>query len=263
MVDRTAGEKGFCGIGEQALVASAGAHFGEESVLVGEGGSGTIFFRGCNLHCVYCQNCNISRETTGQAMTPEAIARLMLSLQRENCSNINLVTPTHVAPQVLEAIIIARSIGLSLPIVYNCGGYESVEMLQMFDGYVDIYMPDFKYADGAIGLKYSQAEDYPQVARSALAEMYRQVGPLQLDERGLAVRGVLVRHLMLPMDLGQAEKVIDIVAKTAPGCSINILSQYRPAFRAAEYPELLVLPTKDQLKSARQYALKKGLDVVC
>lgn len=259
LVNRLTGEKGFCRAGALAKVSSAGAHFGEESVLVGPGGSGTVFFQGCNLHCAYCQNCHISQQEGGMEVTPESLARVMVSLQQADCSNINLVTPTHVAPQVLESVIIARRSGLSVPIVYNCGGYESVEMLQLFDGYVDIFMPDFKYAEANVAMRYSQAEDYPEIARSALAEMFRQVGPLELNDQGLAVRGLIVRHLVLPMDIGQAEKVIDIVADVAPGCAMSILGQYRPAFRAAEYPELLVLPTPDMVKKFRRYAVKQGL----
>ncbi len=257
--DRLNGQEGFCQTGLLPRVASAGAHFGEEPVLVGMHGSGTIFFQRCNLDCVFCQNYDISHEPGGRELTPEQLADLMLALQRRGCCNINFVTPTHVAPQVLEATILARRRGLSVPIVYNCGGYESVEMLSLLDGHVEVYMPDFKYASGQAGRKYSGVKDYPQFAQAALAEMYRQVGPLKLDEDGLAVRGVLVRHLVLPMDLADSRKVIDLVAETAPGTGINVMGQYRPCYRAAEFPELLVLPRIDEIERLREHAVGRGL----
>ncbi|MCK4626159.1 MAG: radical SAM protein [Phycisphaerae bacterium] len=263
-VDRLApkgqgGEVGFCRIGAAPHVASAGPHFGEEPVLVGSGGSGTIFFQRCNLDCVFCQNFDISHRNGGIEADADELVSLMSALQRRGCDNINFVTPTHVAPQVLEAIIIARREGLIVPIVYNCGGYESVEMLSLLEGHIDIYMPDFKYALAAAGRKYSGVADYPQVAKAALVEMYRQVGPLTLDERGLAVRGVLVRHLVLPADLAESEKVIDIVAETAPGCGINVMGQYHPCYRADEFPELQALPSRPEIARLREYAVAQGL----
>jgi putative pyruvate formate lyase activating enzyme len=259
LVDRLAGESGFCGTGALARVSSAGAHFGEEPVLVGQGGSGTIFFQRCNLDCVFCQNWDISHEQGGVETSAEELAGLMLELQRRRCSNINLVSPSHVAPQILEALTLARGRGLKLPIVYNCGGYESVEMLSLLDGYVDIYMPDFKYASAEAGRKYSGVPDYPEIARAALAEMYRQVGPLQMDEGGLAVRGLLVRHLVMPVDLADSRKVISLVAETAPQCGINVMGQYRPCYRACEFPELLVLPKRQVIRSLRERAIQQGL----
>ena len=258
-VDRLGGEMGFCRTGALPYVTSAGPHFGEEPVLLGTGGSGTIFFQRCNLDCVFCQNYDISHRDGGAEATADELASIMLSLQRRGCGNGNFVTPTHVAPQVLEAIIIARREGLTVPTVYNCGGYESVEMLGFLEGHIDIYMPDFKYASAAAGRKYSGVADYPQVARAALVEMYRQVGPLILDERGLAVRGVLVRHLVLPADLAGSEEVIDIVAETAPGCGINVMSQYHPCYRAGEFPELQALPSRAEINRLRDYAVKRGL----
>ncbi len=258
-VDRPGGQLGFCRTGALPRVASAGAHFGEEPVLVGQGGSGTIFFQGCNLDCVFCQNYDISHQAGGKEVSIEQLADLMLQLERHGCSNVNFVSPTHVAPQVLEAILTARGRGLTVPIVYNCGGYESVEMLRLLEAHVEIYMPDFKYATDQAGRKYSGVPDYPQVARAALAEMYRQVGPLKLDDRGLAVRGVLVRHLVLPLDIASSEKVIDLVAETAPGCAINVMAQYRPCFRASEYPELLVMPSGKQIERLRERATRRGL----
>jgi len=258
-INRLSGEVGFCRTAALMKVASAGAHFGEEPVLVGSNGSGTIFFQRCNLDCVFGQNYDISHFDGGVETSTTELSRLMLTLQRRGCHNINLVTPTHVAPQILEAIIIARKEGLIVPIVYNCGGYESVEMLRLLEGYVEIYMPDFKYASAQAGLRYSGVSDYPEVAQLALAEMYRQVGKLEIDRDGLARRGVLVRHLVLPSDLADSQKVIDIVAETAPGCGINVMGQYHPCYRANEFDELTKLPAREEIARLRQYALQRGL----
>ncbi|OPX21846.1 MAG: radical SAM protein [Planctomycetales bacterium 4484_123] len=258
-VDRLAGDGGFCRTGPRPRVASAGAHFGEEGVLVGAGGSGTIFFQCCNLDCVFCQNYDISHFPGGTEVSAEELAGLMTALARRGCSNINLVSPTHVAPQVLEAVVAARSKGLRLPVVYNCGGYEAVDMLALLDGHIDVYMPDFKYASAEAGRKYSGVPDYPAVAEAALAEMYRQVGPLELDDRGLAVRGVMVRHLVMPMDLAGGREVIDIVARVAPGAGMNVMGQYRPCYRADEFPELLRLPDPAEIARLRRWAAECGL----
>ncbi|HET6428603.1 MAG TPA: radical SAM protein [Phycisphaerae bacterium] len=258
-LDRTAGQIGACRIGAKAVLASAGPHFGEEPVLVGRGGSGTIFFSGCNLHCVFCQNCDISQATDGQEVPPGQVASLGLALQRQGCVNVNFVTPTHVAHAVAEAVHLARGSGLTVPIVYNCGGYESVEMLRLLEGLVEIYMPDFKYADPVAGKKYSDAPDYPAVATAALAEMYRQVGALRIADSGVAERGVLVRHLVMPHDLARSREVIDIVAAAAPGTGINVMGQYRPAHRAAEFPELLDCPAAAEIRELRDYAASRGL----
>ncbi len=256
---RTASRSGWCRLGEQALVASAGPHFGEEPPLVGSGGSGTIFFASCNLDCVYCQNDDISHTLDGRPAGPEHIADLMMRLEQCGCENVNFVTPTHVAHVVAEAIVRARHRGFSLPTVYNCGGYESVETLEQLDGLVDIYMPDFKYADAAHGLRYSGVPDYPSVARAALAEMYRQVGPLRVNRRGTAERGVLVRHLVLPNDLAGSEQVIRTIAETAPGSAINIMAQYRPCARAYDYPELFARPDLSEVMRLRRLAAALGL----
>ena len=258
-VDRLAGERGFCRTGGAARIASVGAHFGEEPVLVGPGGSGTIFFEGCNLGCVFCQNYDISRGRGAAEASAEQLAELMGLQQRRGCSNVNLVTPTHVAPQIVAAIDIARRDGLAIPIVYNCGGYESVEMLRLLADYVDIYMPDFKYSSAEAGEKYSDAADYPEIARAALVEMHRQVGPLVLDDRGLAVRGVMVRHLVMPADLAGGEKVIDIVSEAAPGCGVNVMGQYRPCYRAREFPQLRARPPTAEVQRLQEYALARGL----
>ena len=262
-VDRTAGKLGACRAGPQAVVASAGPHFGEEPPLVGSGGSGAIFLAGCNLDCVFCQNFDISHPPdvgrAGTEMPPDRIAGLAISLEARGCENINFVSPTHVAHAVGEAIAVARSRGLVVPIVYNCGGYESVETLRLLEGLIEIYMPDFKWASAAAGRKYSGVADYPGVATAALAEMFRQVGPLKPDGRGVAERGVLVRHLVMPGDLARSRDVIDIVAKTAPACAINVMGQYHPMFRASEFPELLARPSESEINEFRKYAAEKGL----
>jgi len=258
-VDRAAGETGACRIGAEAKVASVGAHFGEEPVLVGRGGSGTIFFAGCNLDCVFCQNHDISHSSRGQVVSPAQLAELMLSLQADGCENVNFVTPTHVAHAMAEAVVLARSRGLALRIVYNCGGYESVETLKGLDGLIEIYMPDFKWADAEAGQAYSGVPDYPQVAEAALAEMFRQVGPLCADDRGVATRGVLVRHLVMPNDLARSRDVIDTVARVAPGCTINVMGQYRPCFRAGEFPELMAAVSSTELADLRAHATSLGL----
>ncbi len=258
-VDRSAGEVGACRIGAEAVVASAGPHFGEEPVLVGRGGSGTIFLAGCNLGCVFCQNADISHSNEGREMPPAQIASVALRLQDGGCENVNFVTPTHVAHALAEAVVLARAAGLTVPIVYNCGGYESVETLRLLAGLVEIYMPDFKYADPDAGRKYSGAPDYPAVATAALQEMYRQVGPLETDERGVARRGVLVRHLVMPGDLARSREVIDIVARTAPGAALNVMAQYRPWFRAKEYPELCRRPELEEIRALKAAADARGL----
>jgi len=258
-VDRTAGEIGACGAGPEAVVASAGPHFGEEPQLVGAGGSGTIFLAGCNLHCAFCQNSDISRHLSGHVMSPQQIAELAVGLAARGCANINFVSPSHVAHAVAAAIVIARVGGLDVPIVYNCGGYESVETLELLDGLIDIYMPDFKYASAEAGRKYSGVDDYPSIAATALAEMYRQAGPLATDASGVATSGVLVRHLVMPGDICHSRQVIDTVAEIAPNCTINVMGQYRPAYRAEEYPELVTRPDAGEVLSLQAHARNVGL----
>ncbi len=258
-VDRTAGEKGACGIGTEAVVASDGAHWGEEPVLVGNRGSGTIFLSGCNLHCVFCQNFDISHNDRGLKVTPDELAQVAMSLQSDGCANVNFVTPTHLAHAVAEAIHIARRQGLEVPVVYNCGGYESTETLGLLEGLVEIYMPDFKYADPDAGKKYCGVDDYPSVATVALARMYRQVGPLVVGEDGLAERGLLVRHLVMPSDAADSRRVIDIVSENAPTCAINVMGQWRPAYRAGEFAELTQPVSRQTVNSLRHYATQRGL----
>ncbi|QAA76932.1 MAG: radical activating enzyme [Candidatus Bipolaricaulis sibiricus] len=237
-VERDRGERGFCGAPLVPWVASFGPHFGEEEVLVGKGGSGTIFFSGCVLRCVYCQNATISQLGEGTAITVHQLARIMLHLQASGCENINLVTPTHQAPPIVAAVEMARDNGLRLPLVWNCGGYESVDALRLLEGIVDIYMPDFKYGDNAFGAALSAVPDYVDRAQEALREMHRQVGDLVVDG-GIAVRGLLVRHLVLPDGLAGSEAVLSFIAREiSPNTFVNVMAQYRPAHRAREHPLL-------------------------
>jgi len=239
--DRVAGELGSCGIGALAQVASYGPHFGEERPLVGRGGSGTIFFAGCNLKCVFCQNSDISQPAAESAelrarweTSAEGIARMMLDLQGSGCENINLVSPSHVVPQILEAVTAAAAKGLRLPLVYNSGGYDAVHTLRLLDGVVDIYMPDMKYSDDKIAERLSGVGDYVVRSRAAVKEMHRQVGDLQIDQRGVATRGLLVRHLVLPDDMAGTQATARFLAEEISADTyINVMDQYRPAFRAA------------------------------
>ncbi len=256
---RTAGEMGACGVGADARVASYGPHFGEEQPLVGAGGSGTIFFARCNLSCVFCQNADISQLGDGLAVSAQQLASIMLDLQERGCENINVVTPTHQMPQILHALAIAREHCLHLPIVYNCGGYESVEALRILDGIVDIYMPDLKYADDEIGLRYSGVERYFTVARSAIREMHRQVGDIEMDGRGVARRGLLVRHLVLPNGLAGTAGAVAFLTELSPRTYINVMAQYRPCYRASDYPELSRRPTAAEFAEAVAIARRAGL----
>jgi len=258
-VDRVAGERGACRVGQYAVVASAGPHFGEESVLVGRGGSGTIFMAGCNLDCRFCQNWDISHSTSGREVSAAELAAMALNLEQRGCVNINFVTPTHISHAVAEAIWIARGEGLKVPVIYNCGGYEAVTTLALLEGLIEIYMPDFKYADTGAGQKYSGVPDYPGIATAALAEMYRQVGVLRVDGLGAAMRGLLVRHLVMPHDVARSRKVIDLVARTAPGCAINVMGQYHPAFKAGEFSELVADVEPGTVDALRQCASTCGL----
>jgi len=261
-VERSKGDIGFCGVGDMPLVSSVGPHFGEESVLVGSGGSGTIFFAGCNLGCIFCQNFDISHHRRGQKVTIGQLAQFMLDLQNYHCSNINFVTPTHVIPAITAALELARKKGLTLPIVYNTGGYDSVETLKLLEGLVDIYMPDMKYSDSAVAQELSNAADYPQVNQQAVKEMHRQVGDLQL-KKGLATRGLLVRHLVLPNNLAGSFEIIDFLAEQiSNSTTINVMDQYRPCYKASLHAGINRRPYPDEFESARQYAIEKELDVL-
>jgi len=261
-VYRSKDQIGFCGIADMPVVSSVGSHFGEESVLVGRGGSGTIFFAGCNLGCIFCQNFDISHLRHGRQVTIEHVAQSMLDLQHYGCHNINFVTPTHVIPAIVAAIELARKQGLSIPTVYNTGGYDSVETLKLLDGYMDIYMPDMKYSDSEVAKELSSAPDYPEVNVAAVKEMHRQVGDLQ-TEKGLATRGLLIRHLVLPENLAGSFEIIDFLAeKISPKTTINVMDQYRPCYKASSYPKINRRPTLQEIESVRQYAIEKGLNVL-
>jgi putative pyruvate formate lyase activating enzyme len=261
-VNRLGGQLGYCGIGVEPLVSSVGPHFGEESVLVGAGGSGTIFFSGCNLGCVFCQNYEISHHREGHGMSIAALAKAMLNLQTCQCVNINLVTPSHVSAACAAAIELARKDGLELPIVYNCGGYDSVETLRLLEGFVDIYMPDMKYAESAVSLELSGAGDYPKVNREAVIEMHRQAGDLQI-EGGLAKRGLLVRHLVLPNDQAGSLEIVDFLAeRVSPNTAINVMNQYHPCYKAGEHTLINRRPTGEEIESVRTYAANKGLRLI-
>ena len=228
VVNRLAGETGYCGIGERALVSSFGPHRGEEPPLVGRAGSGTIFFAGCNLKCVFCQNYDISHTRAGEPVGERSLAGIMLDLQRMGCHNINFVSPSHVAPQIINALEIARGAGMNLPTVYNSGGYDKVETLRMLEGWIDIYMPDAKYLDAEAARNFSDAPDYPQVMRSALAEMQSQAGDLEIVD-GVARLGLLIRHLVMPGMLEDSIRIIDFIAdEISANAYVNVMGQYRP-----------------------------------
>jgi putative pyruvate formate lyase activating enzyme len=238
-VDRTTGEKGFCRTLDRPVVSSFNPHFGEENPLVGRHGSGTIFFTRCNLGCLFCQNWTISHAGQGDEVSFEALAEIMITLQNYGCHNINLVTPTHQVPMILKSLEIAIDDGLRIPFVYNCGGYESLETLRILDSVIDIYMPDFKYFDREVALRYSGTKNYPAVAKEAIKEMHRQVGDLVMDDRGIAQRGLLVRHLVLPEGLAGTEGVARFLAdEISPETYVNIMAQYYPCYRAFEMPPL-------------------------
>jgi putative pyruvate formate lyase activating enzyme len=232
---RLGGEEGTCGVGRHAVVASAFPHLGEEDCLRGRRGSGTVFFGGCSLRCAFCQNADISWRASGAGLQPADLATVMLELQDRGCHNLNLVTPTHVVPQVLEAVAIAAGLGLCLPVVYNSGGYDRVETLALLDGVVDVYLPDFKFWLPETAARYAGAPDYPEVARRALVEMHRQVGPLRFGRDGLARRGVLVRHLVMPGLAAESGAIVEWLARTlSPDTYVNVMAQYRPAGRVGE-----------------------------
>jgi len=259
-VNRLEGEKGRCRLGSEIVISSANLHYGEEPVLVGRGGSGTVFFTCCNLKCVFCQNYDISQLDYGRPITQEELVRIMLTLQDRGAENINLVTPTHQAAQIFEAVKECRRQGLRLPIVYNCGGYENPELLKQLDGLVQIYMPDFKYGNNEAAQKYSGIGEYTTYCQDSILEMHRQVGDLQTDDSGVATKGLLVRHLVLPGGIADSEKIIDfIAAKISSGTYLNIMDQYHPAFHASEYKELSRRVFRQEVEEVVQYARQKGL----
>lgn len=249
-----------CGVGLRALLSSAHPHFGEEPPISGRYGSGALFFAGCSLHCWFCQNPEISHGRYGRPIIPDELAAIMLRLQDRGCHNINLVTPTHVVPQILEALYLAALQSLNIPVVYNSSGYDSVETLRLLDGVVDIYMPDIKYSDGNIARRLSGAPDYPEVVRDAIREMHRQVGDLVLSRSGLARRGLLVRHLVLPNDLANTAACMDFLAREiSTETYVNLMDQYHPAFRSARRPEVDRRLTTAEFGTALEAARVAGL----
>jgi len=259
-VNRLEGEKGICKTGSRAEVSSFGPHFGEESPLVGRNGSGTIFFTHCNLYCIFCQNYDISHLGQGHQVDDERIADMMLSLQTLGYHNINFVTPTHVIPQIVKALPGAIEKGLNVPLVYNSGGYDSVPTLELLEGIFDIYMPDFKYSDDNIAQRYCNAPDYSQVAKEALKTMHRQVGDLVLDEKGIAKRGLIIRHLVLPEDLaGTSEAMRFIAEEISKNSYVNLMDQYRPCYKATDFPPLDRRISREEFVEATKIASNLGI----
>jgi putative pyruvate formate lyase activating enzyme len=258
-VDRIRGERGRCKTGVLPAVSSFNAHFGEEAPLSGRNGSGTIFFTNCNLACIYCQNYDISQLGQGQEVSFEELASIMLRLQNRGCHNINLVSPTHVNHAIAGALLIAVARGLRLPLVYNSGGYDAADVLKILEGVYDIYMPDFKYMDPDAAGRLSGADDYPAVAAAAVREMHRQVGDLKLTGSGIAVRGLLVRHLVLPQNIAATDRIIDFIASLSRDTYFNIMDQYRPQYRAHECFELRRRTTLVEYDEAVEYARTRGL----
>lgn len=259
--NRLDGDEGFCRASSQLEISSHNPHFGEEDPLVGTGGSGTIFLTNCGLRCVFCINWEVSHEGRGARRSIEDMAEMMLRLQERGCHNINVVTPTHYSPHIVLAVDVAADKGLRLPLVYNTCGWERLEILKKLDGIVDIYLPDFKYSDGEAAAKYSsEAESYPELTRAALLEMHRQVGVARPARDGLMYRGLMIRHLVMPNGVGGTKEVIGWIAENLPKDTyLNIMSQYRPMYKAFEYPEISRKITREEYEEVVAYARKVGL----
>lgn len=259
-VNRLENQKGICKTGRKAMVASYNPHFGEEAPLVGMGGSGTIFFSNCNLLCVFCQNFEISHLGEGVEISEGQLAAIMVSLQKQGCHNINFVTPSHVVPQILGALPTAVEKGLSIPLVYNSSGYDSLETLKLLEGIIDVYMPDFKFWSGENAKRYARAGDYPERAREAIREMHRQVGDLVLDSRGIAERGLLVRHLVMPESLEETGYIMNWLAREiSENTYVNVMEQYRPCGQAFKYPPIDRPLDQAEYKESVGLAKKAGL----
>ena len=260
-VDRLRGEQGYCKIGAEPLVASASPHHGEEPCLVGRGGSGTIFLSGCNLMCSFCQNYRISHGAEGSPTGVDGLVELMFRLQKRGCENINFVTPSHVVPWLADAVRQARLDGLNVPIVYNSGGYDSVETLRLLEGTVDIYMPDIKFWSSDPAERYCGAEDYPEVMKQAVKEMHRQVGDLEI-RHGVARRGLLVRHLVMPEDVAGTHDILDFLADDISAQTwVNVMEQYRPCYEASQFAEIARRPSRKEVRAAREHAEVLGLNL--
>ncbi|MBU1495096.1 MAG: radical SAM protein, partial [Actinobacteria bacterium] len=262
-VDRLAGELGVCGIGRDALVAHAGPHFGEEPPISGTRGSGTIFFAGCNLRCVFCQNHQISQDfgrRDARGLTAAGLADEMLRLQDRGAHNVNFVSPSHVAAQMADAVVAARGRGLAVPVVYNSNGYDAVDMLRDLRGLVDVYLPDLKYLDAGLAARYSGAEDYPEVVPGVLEEMLDQVGHLRVDDDGVATRGLLVRHLVLPGHLENSRRCLGLLAELSPDVFVSVMSQYSPQHKACDHPGIDRHLTAAEYREIVDCALELGLE---
>jgi putative pyruvate formate lyase activating enzyme len=259
--DRLAGQQGFCGASARLVIASHHPHFGEERSLVGRGGSGAVFFTHCSLRCVFCINWEISQGGLGSRRTIEDLARMMVDLQARGCHNINVVTPTHYSAHIVRALDVAAGMGLRVPLVWNTCGWERVEMLERLEGIVDVYLPDFKYADGDKAARYSSgAESYPELTKRALLEMHRQVGVARPAGDGLMYRGLMIRHLVMPNDVGGTRRVVEWIAANLPRDTyVNLMSQYRPMHRAREYPEIARRLTREEYEQAVRWARDAGL----
>jgi len=259
-VNRQEDERGFCRTGRNSVVSSYSPHFGEEDPLVGTGGSGTIFFTHCNLLCLFCQNYEISHLGEGREVSPDRLAGVMLHLQEQGCHNINFVSPSHVVPQILAALPMAIEGGLKVPLVYNTGGYDSLETLRLLEGVFDLYMPDLKFMDGEVSQRYCRAKDYPERARAAIREMHRQVGDLALEAGSIAQRGVLVRHLVLPGGLAGTREAMRFLAReVSPDTYVNVMAQYHPCGDAMEHPPLNRRITGKEYEEALNIALEEGI----
>lgn len=259
-VNRKKGETGFCRAGFLPKVSSSSPHFGEEQPLVGIHGSGTIFLTHCNLGCLFCQNYSISHLDEGEEISIEQLSRMMVTMQSLSCHNINFVSPTHYVPQILAALPYAIALGLSVPLVYNTGSYDSVETLELLDGIFDIYMPDFKYSTEEVAEEYSQARDYPRVAKQAIKEMFRQVGDLVLDDRGIALRGLLIRHLVLPSGLAGTQDVMQFLSQDiSKNTYVNIMAQYYPCGDIPPGSPLSRRISKLEYLQAVEIAKKEGI----
>lgn len=250
---------GFCRSSDRAKVASYNAHFGEEPPLVGSKGSGTVFFSACNLRCIYCQNYEVSHLIVGNEISEQQLAKTMLNLQNQGCHNINFVSPTHSVLPILKALEIAVEMGLNVPLVYNTGGYDSLQTLKMLEGVFDIYMPDIKYAEQDTGERLSEAENYPLVSQKAVSEMYRQVGNLQVDNNGIAYKGLLVRHLVLPSFINESKQVVDFVASLSKNIYLNIMPQYRPEYKSYECKKINRNLSVKEYNEVVNYAKQKGM----
>jgi len=259
-VNRLKNEKGFCKTGRKAKVCSFMPHHGEEPPISGEQGSGTIFFSSCNMHCVYCQNYAFSQMGEGREVEEEELADFMLQLQDMGCHNLNLVTPIHVLPQILKALSLAIPKGLKLPLVYNTGGYELPEIIKTLDGIVDIYLPDMRYADPGMAIKYSSAPNYPQYNQQSVKEMQRQVGVAKINNRGIIKRGLIIRHLVLPQNIAGTEEIMQFISEAlSPETYISLMSQYFPCYQATQSPEIFRRISYEEYAKAQAAMHKYGL----